>query len=867
MRIRRIARRVFDAVFQQPGPVVRYSLPFLMIAVALGIQFVVAQFVPKHADFPYVFFYLIAIFVTAWFGGYVPGAIGCLITMVGLPMLVVRSFRLIHVDPSRFILLVGVSLVISLVAQSQRKQRALLRQANSELDERVRMRTRELAQAVEALQSEIGQHQFTETALRRSERRVDIALDAAGIGRWDVDLLTAEVSRSKRHDQIFGYGAGDTPPSELFERVLPEDRPAVEEKFQSALKTGGVCEFECRIRNQDGSIRWVWGRGRVLQDESARAVSFLGSSTDITDRKIAEQKLQTQLERLNLLGQITRAIGERQDLRSIFQVVVRSLEDGLQLAFGCVCLYDANAQEVIVNCVGIQSEALAMELSMTQQAHISVGENGLSECVRGQLVYEPDVSQLDFPLPQRLARSGLRAMVAAPLLFESRVFGALIAARHEPGSFSSGECEFLRQLSEHVALAAQQAETYSALQQAYDDLRQTQQTVMQQERLRALGQMASGIAHDINNAISPVALYTEMLLEQETNLSQRAREALEITQRAIGDVAHTVSSMREFYRQREPELVLTPVHLTVLVQQIVDLTRARWHDMPQQRGTVIGLRVEPGENLPAVAGIESEIREALINLVFNAVDAMPAGGTLTLRTAAKSEGKTHTVDIEVTDTGIGMDEETRRRCLEPFFTTKGERGSGLGLAMVYGAMQRHNADIEMESAVGQGTTVRLRFPVPASVSAERQSATPEPRPPRMRILSVDDDPLLIKSLRDALEGDGHTVVTAHGGKEGIEAFQAAEERGERFEVVITDLGMPYVDGRKVASAIKSNSPATPVILLTGWGQRLVAEGDIPPDVDKVLNKPPKLRELRAALAELAGNAVAGRKFAKPFELC
>ena len=290
--------------------------------------------------------------------------------------------------------------------------------------------------------------------------------------------------------------------------------------------------------------------------ELAQAVDALKS--EITQHKRTAQRLQTQLERLNLLDQITRAIGERQDVRSIFQVVIRSLEDSLPIDFGCVCLYDAHAAEVVVNCVGVRSEALAMELAMTQQAHISIDQNGLSQCVRGRLVYEQDVSQIDFPFPQRLARSGLRAFVAAPLLFESQVFGILIAARREPNSFSSGECEFLRQLSEHVALASHQSEVYGALQQAYDDLRQTQQAVMQQERLRALGQMASGIAHDINNAISPVAIYTEMLLEQETGLSKRTREYLETTQRAIGDVAHTVARMREFYRQQEPELVLSP---------------------------------------------------------------------------------------------------------------------------------------------------------------------------------------------------------------------------------------------------------------------------------------------------------------------
>jgi phosphoglycerate-specific signal transduction histidine kinase len=169
-------------------------------------------------------------------------------------------------------------------------------------------------------------------------------------------------------------------------------------------------------------------------------------------------------------------------------------------------------------------------------------------------------------------------------LVETKVFGLLFTARCRQESFSSGECEFLRQLSEHVALAAHQAQLHGALQQAYDDLRQSQQTVMQQECLRALGQMASGIAHDINNAISPVALYTESLLETEPNLSARARHQLETIQNAIEDVSQTVARMREFYRQRESPLTLLPVKLNPLVQQVVDLSRARWCDIPQQRG-------------------------------------------------------------------------------------------------------------------------------------------------------------------------------------------------------------------------------------------------------------------------------------------
>ena len=283
-----------------------------------------------------------------------------------------------------------------------------------------------------------------------------------------------------------------------------------------------------------------------------------------------------------------------------------------------------------------------MELALTERSRFAIDQNGLSRCVRGQLVYEPDAARTEgFRFPPRLAQSGLRSVVAAPLLSESSVFGVLIAARRQPNSFSSGDCEFLRQLSEHVALAARQAQTHTALQQAYDDLRRTQQAVMEQERLRALGQMASGIAHDINNALSPVALYTESLLEQRAE-SQRphARISGNHSARDRGCSRTQWARMREFYRQPEPQLSLRTVDINLLVRQVLELTRARWSDMPQQQGIVIRTANGSGIEFAAVAGIESEIREAFMNLIFNAVDAMPIGGTLTLRTRA-TDGVLH----------------------------------------------------------------------------------------------------------------------------------------------------------------------------------------------------------------------------------
>jgi CheY-like chemotaxis protein/anti-sigma regulatory factor (Ser/Thr protein kinase) len=250
-------------------------------------------------------------------------------------------------------------------------------------------------------------------------------------------------------------------------------------------------------------------------------------------------------------------------------------------------------------------------------------------------------------------------------------------------------------------------------------------------------------------------------------------------------------------------------------------------------------------------GAEHEIRDALTNLIFNAVDAMPQGGTLTVRTHLIGEGIAARVAIEVSDTGVGMDEDTRRRCLEPFYTTKGERGTGLGLAMVYGMVQRHSAELEIESALGRGTTLRLKFPADTAseITAERHSRT-IPALRNLKILLVDDDPVLIKSLQDTLQEDGHAVTATHAGQAAIDAFAAAQSRADGFDVVITDLGMPLMDGRKVAAAIKALSRTTPVILLTGWGQRLIAANDIPEHVDRVLSKPPRLMELRAVLLEL-----------------
>jgi PAS domain S-box-containing protein len=702
--------------------------------------------------------------------------------------------------------------------------------------------------------TDVDQLKRAEQSLRVTQARLESTLEASSVGTWTWDIGNDRLSADEFTARMFSLAAGAAaqglPAAAYLQVVHEDDRKKVTDALERAIIQCSSYDIEYRVGQSDGSFKWLQARGRVDSDGAGHATYFHGAVMDITanvtERRRAERKLADQLERLNLLNVITRSIGERMDLSSISQVVIRTLEDELPVDFGCLCLFQPPDGLTLVG-VGIKSHQLATDIGLTDQGRIPIDTNGLSRCVSGTLVYEPDLREVQFAFPQRLAAAGLCAMVAAPLMVESRVFGILIVARRAAQSFSSGECEFLGQLSEHVAVAAHQTQLYSALEVSYEDLRRSQQAVMRQEKLRVLGQMASGIAHDINNALSPAALYVESLLERKSFPGESEHE-LTIIQRAIQGVAQTVARMKEFYSERDPQLAHVSVSLNRAVEQVVELTRVRWHAMPQESGRVIDVKMDLATDLPGMMGDESEIRDALTNLVLNAADAMPEGGNLTLRTRALGPDR---VQVEVTDTGVGMDEATRSRCLELFFTTKGARGTGLGLAMVYGTMGRHGGEIQIESEPAAGTHIRLIFPsgAVAADSTDTIRALVGPRQ-SLRILVIDDDPIILQSLFELFKRDGHIVEIAAGGQNGIDAFRAADARHEPFALVITDLGMPHVDGRAVAAAVKSLLPQTPVVLLTGWGHRMLAENELPKNVDRVLGKPPKLLVLRSVLAEL-----------------
>jgi len=401
-----------------------------------------------------------------------------------------------------------------------------------------------------------------------------------------------------------------------------------------------------------------------------------------------------------------------------------------------------------------------------------------------------------------------------------------------------------RDITERKRAEESLRESNRRLEEALAELKATQQQVLQQERLRALGEMASGIAHDFNNALSPVVGFTEVLLDRPEYLDNKEKVTryLKMVNTSAQDAANVVRRLREFYRNRDEEELLLPINLNELVEQVIMLTQPRWKDQALASGVTI--RVETDlQNVARVTGNESELREVLTNLILNAADAMAESGRITLRT--RSDG-THVV-LEVTDTGIGMTEEVHQRCLEPFFTTKGKRGTGLGLAMVYGIIRRHQGTLSIESEPGRGTTIIIRLPVHLGQGARARTHEAKTASRRWRLLVVDDEPAVREVVTEYLAADGHHVETATNGREGLEKFLAG-----RFDVVVTDQGMPEMSGDQLAAAIKRVAPNISVILLTGFGDIMKAAGDQPVDVDTILTKPVTVSALRQALAKVMG---------------
>ena len=394
--------------------------------------------------------------------------------------------------------------------------------------------------------------------------------------------------------------------------------------------------------------------------------------------------------------------------------------------------------------------------------------------------------------------------------------------------------------NQNLVLEERVSERTEELEKTLAELCTTQQRVVQQERLHALGMMATGIAHDFNNVLALIMGYSELLLN-DNGRADRKEKTSKYLLTVIGaaqDAAQMVNRLSQFHRRPSETDLKQRVRLGQIVEQAIALTMPKWKGQAMARGVYIKV-MQQLDKVPDIAGDPAELRELLTNMIFNAVDAMPDGGTVTVKIYAHGD----CVVLKVADTGTGMTEEVRQRCLEPFFTTKGEGGSGLGLAMIYGIVQRHGGTLDIKTELGVGTKFEILLPIYEGIQKEDTAPADNFSGP-LKILAVDDQPVLCEILTEYLEGDCHTVTTAHTGDQALERF-----RENDFDLVITDQAMPGMNGDQLAATIRHLQPTVPIMLLTGFGDAENSSANRA-NVDVIVGKPINLPTLRQAIAKL-----------------
>lgn len=477
---------------------------------------------------------------------------------------------------------------------------------------------------------------------------------------------------------------------------------------------------------------------------------------------------------------------------------------------------------------GIQDVNIALE---------TVQRGAQDYLVKGQVDHHLLTRSIQYAVERKRVQLQLRR---ANELLERRV-------RERTEALQQANVRLQQEVTERRKAEEAVIESNTQLATALARLKTTQEEIIQRERMHALGRMANGIAHDFNNALAPILGFSElMLMKPETLLDPlRARGYLEMIHNAAKDSAVVVSRLREFYRYRDEGEVFMPVVINDLILQVISLTQPRWKDQALAAGITIDVRTEMS-NVPTVPGNESELREALANLVFNAIDAIHKRGTILLRTEVQGRW----LVITVTDDGVGMTEEVRVRCLEPFFSTKqNEEGTGLGLGSVYGIVRRHEGEIDIQSELGRGTSVSISLPLERKGKAPEAPKVPRPVRDSMRILVVEDEPLVREVLGVYLQEDAHHVVLAVNGRMGLEKFRTEGP----FDLVMTDRAMPEMNGDQLAVEIKKLNPTQPIVLLTGFGDLMTGAGEQPPGVDLVVSKPFTLATLRSAMSKVTGH--------------
>jgi signal transduction histidine kinase/ActR/RegA family two-component response regulator len=541
----------------------------------------------------------------------------------------------------------------------------------------------------------------------------------------------------------------------------------------------------------------------------------------IGNAKLYEDSL-AKIRQLTTLYEIGKTLSSTLDLDDLFKKALELLKDRFGYAACGILLLDRPRDELYIK------QVTGRSLEEAKKLRFRVGIDGIVGWVAraGELVYAPDVSKDSRYIS---GDPSIKSEAAFPLKVRDQLFGVLNIESNELYGFDEEDLKTLSSFASQMSISIENAQLFSDLKLTLQELRQAQDQVVQAEKLRAMGELASGVAHDFNNVLAVVLGNAQLLLHQLDRLGpEEIREGLKVIERSSKDGAETIRRIQEFTGVRRDREFIS-LSLNEAVTEVVNITQPRWRDQTQKKGVQIELTTRLGE-IPLIMGNPSEVREVLTNIIFNAVDAMPQGGKLTITTQSQVEDW---VEVRVADTGIGMTEEVKNRVFDPFFTTKGVTNSGLGMSVSYGIIKRHGGEILIESEPQKGTTFIVHLPTGYGEEEGLVKKVIVPKESRRaRILVIDDEDSVRDILSRMLKTKGHKVVVAPNGEDGIERFRA-----ETFDLVFTDLGMPKLSGWDVGKTIKGINPKTPIAMITGWGVELDREKLSESGIDLIISKP------------------------------
>lgn len=529
------------------------------------------------------------------------------------------------------------------------------------------------------------------------------------------------------------------------------------------------------------------------------------------------------IKQLTTLYEIGKTLSSTLDIDELFKKSLELLRENWGYTLCAILLIDRSKNELYMKHI------IGKYLEEVKGKRFRVGIDGLVGLVAktGEPIYIPDVTKE----PRYIeGRPDVRSEAVFPLKIRDRIIGVLDIESSEVRGFDEEDLKLLSSFASQVSIFIENAQLFSDLKKTLQELKQAQDQIIQTEKLKALGEMASGVAHDFNNILAVILGNIQLLIYQLDYLRpEDIREQLKIIEKSAKDGAETIRRIQEFTGRKSDREFIT-LSLNEIIKEVIIITQPRWKDQAQKKGIEIQVQTQLND-IPFIMGNPSELREVLTNIIFNAIDAMPEGGVITISSHIQTEDW---VELRISDTGIGMSEEVRRRVFDPFFTTKGVKNSGLGMSVSYGIIKRHGGDILIESEPGKGSTFIIHLPTgfgEEEVKTEEITSTHE-KMVSARILVIDDEASVRDILSRMLKVKGHYVVTASSGEEGIEKF-----KNGNFDIVLTDLGMPKVSGLDVGRAIKSIDSNIPVAMITGWGIEIDREKLSENGIDLVISKP------------------------------